>query len=224
MEAVKVSLFVGVSAFFRVLFAQKIAGMFDLRLSMAFSLVVLAIYTLDRSFDYTSKQGLIAALIFMSAAIALSDNPAVPLLALFIGFMYSKGIKGVRLKGGYGIKNVVTALTWGTVIAFYSKIDSFIIAFFAVKSFIITVLNDFKDLEDDLKNGIITIPAILGERTVYFLLFIHFTFHGLIFSSLPPIPYLFSLLSGFLCIWKIKPKVAQAEFIIQPFLIELSNV
>ncbi len=223
MEAVKASTLVTISAFFRVLFAQKIAGMFDLRLSMAFSLVVLAIYTLDRSFDYTSKQGLIAALIFVSAAIALSNNPAVPLFALFIGFMYSKGIKGVRLKRGYGVKNIVTALTWGTVIAFYSKIDEFIIAFFAVKSFIITVLNDFRDVEDDLKNGIITIPAILGERAVYFLLFVHFTFHGLIFSFLPLLPYLFSLLSGLFCIWKIKPKVAQAEFIIQPFLIELSN-
>jgi len=223
MEAVKASTFVAVSAFFRVLFAQKIAGMFDLKLSMAFSLVVLAIYTLDRSFDYRSKYGLVVALIFMLIAVALSDNQIIPLVALFIGFMYSKGISGFRLKRGYGIKNVVTALTWGSVIAFYFRIDGFIVAFFAVKSFIITVLNDFSDLENDLKNGLKTIPAILGERAVYFLLFVHFTFHGIIFSSLPLMPYLFSLLSGLFCIWKIKPKIAQTEFIIQPFLIELSN-
>ncbi len=223
MEAVKASAFVAVSAFFRVLFAQKIAGRFDLKLSMAFSLVVLAIYTLDRSFDYKSNQGLALSLILTSGAVALSDNQIIPILALFIGFMYSKGINGFRLKKGYGMKNIVTALTWGSVIAFYSRIDGFIIAFFAVKSFIITVLNDFSDLEFDLKNGVKTIPAILGGRAVYFLLFVHFTFHSIIFSSLPLLPYLFSLLSGLFCIWKTKPRAAQAEFIIQPFLIELSN-
>jgi|Deesub1362B_J571_1020462.scaffolds.fasta_scaffold01686_8 4-hydroxybenzoate polyprenyltransferase len=223
MEAVRASTLVAISAFFRVLFAQKMAGMFDLRVSMAFSLVVLSIYTLDRSFDYKSNEGLALSLIFMSAAISLSDNRIIPLLALFIGFMYSKGIKGFKLKKGYGIKNSVTASTWGAVIAFYSKIDGFIIAFFTVKSFIITVLNDFKDLDDDLKKGIRTVPAILRERTVYFLLFVHFTFHGLIFCFLPLIPYLFSLLAGLFCIWKIKPKIAQTEFMIQSFLIELSN-
>jgi 4-hydroxybenzoate polyprenyltransferase len=184
---------------------------------------VLSIYTLDRSFDYKSNEGLAFSLILISGAISLSDNRIIPLLALFIGFMYSNGIKGFRLKRGYGIKNIVTASTWGAIIAFYSRIDGFIIAFFTVKSFIITVLNDFRDLEDDLKNGIRTLPAILGERTVYFLLFIHFTFHSLIFSFLPLIPYLFSLLAGLFCIRKIKPKIAQTEFMIQSFLIELSN-
>ncbi len=95
------------------------------------------------------------------------SNSYISFMALFIGFMYSKGIRGFRLKQGYGIKNIVTALTWGVVIALYSGVNSFIIAFFTIKNLIITILNDFKDVEDDMENGIKTIPPVLGNKTTF---------------------------------------------------------
>jgi len=100
MEAVKASLFIGISAFFRVLFAQRILEVFDLKLCFAFSFIVLFVYVLDRSFDFKSNQTLILAIAFLVIAIVLSDNLYAPFIALIIGFMYSKGIRGFRLKKG----------------------------------------------------------------------------------------------------------------------------
>jgi hypothetical protein len=122
MRALKASMFIGISAFFRVLFAQSIFNTIDLKACIAFSLTALAVYILDRSFDFNSYKELSLAIAFaLTASLIYPNNPYIPLLALFIGFMYSKGIGGIRLKKGYGIKNIVTAITWGTIIAFFSN-------------------------------------------------------------------------------------------------------
>ncbi|RLI79240.1 hypothetical protein DRP05_04485 [Archaeoglobales archaeon] len=149
MEALKASMFVGVSAFFRILFAQQLSNSFDLKLCLAFCFTALAIYILDRSFDYESNEFVFAILFVLLSFVLFSSF--MPFIALFIGFLYSKGVKGFRLKRGYGVKNLVTALTWGVNIAFYSKINTLIIVFFTVKSFIITLLNDFKDTGSNIK-------------------------------------------------------------------------
>ena len=111
MRALKASMFIGISAFFRVLFAQSIFNTIDLKACMAFSLTALAVY----------KELSLAIAFALTASLIYPNNPYIPLLALFIGFMYSKGIGGIRLKKGYGIKNIVTAITWGTIIAFFSN-------------------------------------------------------------------------------------------------------
>lgn len=120
MKAVKVSLFVGLSAFFRVLFAQQILDMFDVSQCIAFALITLFVYVVDRSFDYNSRESLVFAVAIFVVAVLLSNFVYAPFIALAVGFMYSKGINGFRLKMGYGIKNAVTGLTWGITIALYS--------------------------------------------------------------------------------------------------------
>lgn len=223
MKPVKTSLFVGVSAFFRVLLAQRIFEMFDLKMCIAFSLLVLFVYVLDRSFDFKSWQSLLFAFSLFAIAVFLSNGLFAPVFALIIGLLYSKGINGFRLKKGYGIKNMVTGLTWGIVVAFYSSINTFTVTFFTIKSVIITVLNDFKDIEDDMRNGIKTIPVIFKDKAVYLLLSIHLILHILIPDYVSISVYLFSLLFGLFSILKIKPKLAQGEFIFQSFLIEINN-
>jgi hypothetical protein len=93
--------FVCVSAFFRVLFAQSIFNTIDLKACMAFSLTALAVY----------KELSLAIAFTLTASLIYPIHPYVPFLVLFVGFMYSKGIRGFRLKRGYGIKNIVTSLT-----------------------------------------------------------------------------------------------------------------
>ena len=224
MRALKASMFIGVSAFFRVLFAQRIFDTIDLKACIAFSLTALAVYILDRSFDFSSNKEIFLAIAFaLAASLIYPNNPYIPFLALFVGFMYSNGIKGFRLKKGYGIKNIVTAVTWGTIIAFFSKIDVLIIAFFTLKSFIITVLSDIKDLKEDLEDGIKTIPAILGDKTLHFLMFVNILLHAIVFTLMPLPCYLLSLLISFYAIINVKPKVAQAEFILQSILISSTS-
>ena len=220
MKALKTSLLVGISAFFRVLFAQELVGSVNFKACLAFSLTVLAVYVLDRSFDFKSNGEFIFAVLFtLMASIIYPYTLIVPYLALFVGFMYSKGINGFRLKMGYGVKNIVTSLTWGVVIAFFSKINIAIILFFTLKSFIITVLNDIKDLEDDIKSGIRTLPAILKDKTLHFLLLVNVIVHIVALYLLPYHCYLTSLLISIYTIKKIKPKISQIEFLIQSILI-----
>ncbi len=224
MRAVKASLFIGVSAFSRVLFAQKLVDMYNFNFCLAFSFTVLAVYILDRGFDYgESLKGIIVASSLFIISSLLSQGFFVPLIAIGVGYMYSRGIRGFKLKKGYGIKNFVAAITWGTIISFYSKLDMFVVIFFTTKSFIIAILNDFKDVDDDLKNRIKTFPIILGRKTIYMLLFIHLIFHYAIFGFLPALVFIFSFVSGLVAITKIIPKLAQTEFIVQLFLIELSS-
>jgi hypothetical protein len=112
MKALKASLLIGISAFFRVLFAQELAGFIDFKACLAFSLTALAVYVLDRSFDFKSSKEIVFAVLFALTASVIHPKALIaPYLALFVGFMYSKGINGFRLKMGYGIKNIVTALT-----------------------------------------------------------------------------------------------------------------
>jgi len=220
VRALKASMFVSISAFFRVLFAQCLSNTIDLKACITFSLTALSVYVLDRSFDFNSYKEIAIAIAFaLAASLIYPCCSYIPPLALFIGFMYSKGIRGLRLKRGYGIKNIVTATTWGTIIAFFSKIDVHIIAFFTLKSFIITVLNDIKDLKDDLEMGIKTIPAILGNRTLQFLIVVNIILHLIVLTWLPLPCYLLSLLISFYAIKKINPKLAQAEFLPQSILL-----
>jgi len=87
------------------------------------------------------------------------------LLPFALSYLYSKGIRGLRLKRGMGVKNMIAAFTWALCIALF--LDRFslqvliVCMFFFLKSFINTVLYDFKDVERDKLAGIPTLPACM---------------------------------------------------------------
>ena len=88
MKALKASLLIGISAFFRVLFAQELAGFIDFKACLAFSLTALAAYVLDRSFDFKSSREVIFVVLFALTASIIYPNALIaPYLALFVGFM-----------------------------------------------------------------------------------------------------------------------------------------
>jgi len=102
-------------------------------------------------------------------------------LPIAIGYVYSKGVtigkRKLKLKGNFGVKNVTVAITWGTFIsgialrwADGSIVLPFIFPFFALKSFINTVIYDFRDVKGDGVAGIKTLPICLGEKYTRLLL------------------------------------------------------
>jgi|Deesub1362B_J571_1020462.scaffolds.fasta_scaffold02374_6 4-hydroxybenzoate polyprenyltransferase len=98
-----------------------------------------------------------------------------------IGFAYSRGIHAgnltLRLKGGRGVKNIVVALTWGATIVLFMRAWTkspatlaVIFIFFFTKSFINTIIYDFRDIDGDSKAGIQTLPIYIGESKTRLLL------------------------------------------------------
>lgn len=100
---------------------------------------------------------------------------------LLIGLIYSIKIFHwfSRLKDIVGIKSLTVALTWATSLTFIpslglknlSLITSIsIFYFFFVKCFITTILADIRDIKGDKKNGIKTIPIVIGKTQIQILL------------------------------------------------------
>jgi 4-hydroxybenzoate polyprenyltransferase len=157
---------------------------------LAFSLIVYATYTLDRTFDCKEdivnrgdlagadrKTGLLACgITFLAgASILMADGIFLaPFFPFVVGYLYTQGIHigpvNLRFKAGAGIKNAVIGLTWGGTIALIvsqwcSSIETVgvIFLFFGLKVFITSCVNDFKDVRGDIAAGIHTLPARLGE-------------------------------------------------------------
>lgn len=173
-------------------------------LSIAMSLIVYAIYTLDRTIE--SKEDVInraeedsanknlslfiICVSFLAAIFLLKQNKIFPLIAfypLIIGFIYSKGLKignfSLKLKQGLGVKNFVVAFIWAsTIIALIYPAENLqlllVFIFFFLKSFINTVLFDCKDIKGDLEAGLNTFPVYFGEKkTRMALQIVHSSFH-----------------------------------------------
>jgi len=69
------------------------------------------------------------------------------------------------------MKNVIIGITWGGTIALIvshwcNAVTTVLVIFFfyAIKLFITSCVNDFKDVRGDLAAGIRTLPACLGEN------------------------------------------------------------
>jgi 4-hydroxybenzoate polyprenyltransferase len=157
---------------------------------IAFSLIVYATYTLDRTVecredsinrnDLTGADknaGIVACMItFLFGTVILMKDGIylAPFFPFVVGFIYTRGIGigscRVRFKGGTGIKNIIIGITWGGTIALIvgqwcaSIITvAVIFLFFTLKVFITSCVNDFKDIEGDMAAGIRTLPARFGE-------------------------------------------------------------
>ncbi len=132
----------------------------------------------------------------------------VLLFPLFSGILYSvKFSKNLpRLKDITGVKNVTIALTWAVSTTFlpvvyfngfYETQTILMFCLFFFKSYINSILFDFRDIEGDGMNGVRTIPVALGRsRTKKYLLILNSAFiPWLIFSIYTGIfhRYLFAL-------------------------------
>lgn len=189
---------IGISGWFRLYIAFLLAGITpDLILCSAFSLVVYSVYTLDRALKSKEDEVnrplernanrnvvlfIVSIFLFTALFILILKNisPVAALIPFAIGFLYSKGIRicgiSIKFKQGMGIKNCVVASTWAfTISAFIYNFTGYlqiflIFIFFFFKSFINTVLFDFKDMKGDSLAGIRTIPVYFGEKRAKIML------------------------------------------------------
>ena len=156
----------------------------------AFALIIYATYTLDRALDCredainkrelagaSGNVGIAACVIafLIGSAILIHDGIFLaPIFPFLVGYVYSRGIHigpvSLRLKGGVGMKNLVIGITWGGTIALIVSrwCDAIatmlvIFLFYAIKLFITSCVNDFKDVPGDLAAGIRTLPGCFGE-------------------------------------------------------------
>lgn len=177
---------VSFSAVFRLFLATLITGIHIQPIIYAGAfLTMYTVYSLDRYMDVRdniptdiaskSLSLYITLLLVMSALLLYSNNmidaALVPLVAgAFYSIDLSKFPLGFNLKKGLGGKNLVVALTWGLFIGLIidTYIDALIpimlvVFYFFSKSFINTVIYDFRDIEEDREAGIKTLPVELPE-------------------------------------------------------------
>lgn len=169
-------------------------------------LIIYSTYTFDRALDndedkinrkeLTAARKDIAVFVclasFMIGTFLLYREGLILIafLPFIIGYVYSKGIpignRKLKLKGNFGVKNLIVSFTWGIFIAGiahhmagdYSTL-LFVFPFFTIKSFINTVIWDFRDVKGDGAVGIKTLPIWLGEnKTRKLLQVMHITLHS----------------------------------------------
>ena len=204
---------------------------------IAGGLVIYTVYTLDRTFgseeDTVNRKELngsrkevglaVCLLTFLIGSYILAKEGL--LIIAFIPFvtcyLYSKGIKigkyAFKLKGGFGVKNLVVGLTWGIFIAGLAggncgKIIpiALVFTFFGVKLFVNSTIFDFKDVKGDTLAGIKTLPVSLGERNTRNLLVGMYLLSHVILGialingiiAFEPLIILYSLICGLICIRK----------------------
>jgi 4-hydroxybenzoate polyprenyltransferase len=204
---------------------------------IAGGLVIYTIYTLDRTLgseeDAVNRKELngskkeiglaVCLLTFLIGSYILARERM--LVFAFIPFvtcyLYSKGIKigkfAFKLKGGFGVKNLVVGLTWGIFIAGLagSKCGNIVpiflvFVFFGVKLFVNSAIFDFKDVKGDTLAGIKTLPVSLGEQNTRNLLIgMYLLSHVILCIALirgviafEPLILLFSFICGLICIQK----------------------
>jgi 4-hydroxybenzoate polyprenyltransferase len=206
------STIVGIAGGLRLNIAFLLAGL-EMKIPeyCAFALIIYATYTLDRALDCRedaiNKKELIGAdgnVGILACAIAFLIGTAIlvqegiylaPFFPFIVGYVYTHGIKigpyALRLKGGAGMKNAIIGLTWGGTIALIvghwcSSVTTVLVIFlfYAIKLFITSCVNDFKDVRGDLAAGIRTLPAVLGEDlTKKILLLMNVVLHGIMVYS-----------------------------------------
>jgi 4-hydroxybenzoate polyprenyltransferase len=198
LQLLRASILVALSGVFRIYIASLFLGIAPSRwIYLAGFLVIYATYTLDRALgceeDKINKKELTSArkdIALVLCLISLATGSflffrenllLVAFLPFIIGYIYSKGIHigciSLKLKGNFGVKNITVCLTWGAfisgVVQHWAGIQNaslFIFPFFAVKSFINTVIYDFRDVKGDAAAGIKTLPICLGDRKTRLLL------------------------------------------------------
>lgn len=193
------STIVAISGGLRVHIAFLLAGIEpNIMIYFGIGLIIYAVYTFDRSLgskedainkcefiEARRRTAIIACIIaFLAGALILAGENIyfASFFPFIVGYIYSKGIRigkfKLKLKGGMGGKNIVIGLTWGgTMASAVSKwtentTEISIFLFFAVKLFIYSTLNDFKDVKGDSAAGIKTLPVCLGKDRVRKMLMI----------------------------------------------------
>lgn len=191
------SILVGVSGGLRLYLAFLLAGITPiLPLVVASALIIYATYTLDRSLeskeddinhqelaDANKMTGLVVSGIAITIGIALFFSKFLfipPLFPFIVGILYSRGItlkkREFKLKGGLGMKNLVIGITWGGTIGLIIASTGHALAalviclFFGMKLFINSTIFDLKDVKGDLAAGIQTLPVVLGEQKLKWIL------------------------------------------------------
>lgn len=199
------SLVVAISGGLRVYVAFLLSGKnVNISIPLVMILIVYSTYTLDRTINCAEDEinrteesnankffpYFLLCMCLLCAILILIQNRIFPLIALFpiiMGFMYTKGFKignfSIKLKKGRGIKNFFVAFTWALTIIFLiypaDNLSLFLIfILFFIKSFINTVIFDFKDIKGDSRAGLKTIPVYFGELKAKLLLhLIQSSFH-----------------------------------------------
>jgi len=224
----------------------------NLYLVLASSLIIYATYTLDRALDNKEDEvnhqeyagaNRLASLAACGVAILIGVSIffsnrlfSPPVFPFAVGILYSQGIpfKGgtVKLKGGFGVKNLVIGLTWGGTIGLVILSSGQVLAgmvialYFGIKLFINSTIFDLKDVKGDLAAGIRTLPVVLGETKLKYLLFSLCIFQHLILALAMwadilvsyEIFFLYSLIASAMVIvfyapaWETSPSLIKRKF------------
>lgn len=164
----------------------------DVRLLLAFFLVVFSVYSINKMTDLEEdainlpyrtrfvvqhrRAITVAVLGAVSSALllALSQSFYAMLVISFplvTGFLYSAGIFGFRLKNIKGLKSIVVGMSWALVAAMLPLAVTsrggvevlLVFWFFFVKMFINATVFDIRDIDGDVVQGVTTLPACLGK-------------------------------------------------------------
>jgi 4-hydroxybenzoate polyprenyltransferase len=210
LHLLKSSIVVALSGGFRLHIAFLLAGLpANIPVYCAGILVIYATYTLDRTHDCREdminraelcgadrRLGIIVCIVTFILGLvifAFEGIYIVPFFPFIVGYFYTHGIRigafSLKLKGGMGIKNIITGVTWGGTIALTVNrwcsslvVVGIIFLFFGVKTFVTSCMNDFKDAKGDTEAGILTLPVCLGEDTTKtFLILLLLGLHGVMF-------------------------------------------
>ncbi|KUG20962.1 MAG: hypothetical protein KO206_01505 [Methanomicrobiaceae archaeon] len=158
---------------------------------IAAALIAFAAYAFDRGIENREDESrqaefrrllLAAAISSVIVSFMLFPNPAL-LIPFLIAYLYTKGIRGYRLKGGIGVKNAVVAFTWTLGVLIFLGVFTLpallLCGFFFTKSFVNTVIYDVRDIARDRMAGIATLPVLLtAPQLRLFLLSINLTAHA----------------------------------------------
>ena len=139
------------------------------------------------------------------------------------GLLYSKGIKigrfALKLKGGLGVKNIITGITWGLSIVGAAgiackSVRSLVIIFlyFGIKLFVNSTIYDFSDIKGDIQAGIKTLPTYYGEVVTKKILFwLHMFSHISMYIAwtigdvtYQPLVLIYSFICGFVVLGTIQ--------------------
>lgn len=236
LELLKSSILVSLSGAIRVYLAALLLQTNVSALTcIASGLIIYSVYTLDRTLDSEedainrtelngSKKTVGLAVTLASFLIgtyffARRGMIFFAFLPFVTGYLYSRGIHlgshSLKLKGGLGVKNIITGLTWGLSIvgvagyackSIFSEILIFL--FYGIKLFINSTIYDFADIKGDILAGIKTLPVSLGEQKTRILLFTlllvsHITVAIALIKGVigfEPLLILYSFICGLVCV------------------------
>jgi 4-hydroxybenzoate polyprenyltransferase len=190
LKLLTISIFISISGIFRVYLSYIILNSnINLLICLGSGLIVYSVYTLDRVLSTkedeinqielmgsNKKIGLaVSSLTFIVGCYIFASvhRLEIALFPFIVGYFYNKGLNfgkySIKLKGSYGIKNLVVGITWSIFIV-GSTGYSFglpllvVFLFMCSKSFINSTINDFKDVDGDILSGLRTLPIALGKQ------------------------------------------------------------